>query len=77
MSQKGMMKGLSSLTICIVVAAVVVVGYIIYKRNKEGFSGAFDPSTRYSVAGIGPFYSSYYSTYPEHKILEENCDSCA
>lgn len=44
--------------IILIIAVVIViclVAYIVYnKSGAENFSGAFDPSTRASINGIGP-----------------------
>jgi|HubBroStandDraft_5_1064220.scaffolds.fasta_scaffold143073_2 hypothetical protein len=51
---------MSYIIAAIVAAVCIVLVFLAYKKyyhpSSESFSGAFDPSTRYGVAGIGPSY---------------------
>jgi hypothetical protein len=45
--------------IAVAVAALIVAALFMYKKwyGTESFSGAFDPSVRLSIQGIGPEYN--------------------
>jgi len=63
------MKLVKIIVIAIVTTAVVMLIYNTIKP-KENFSGAFDPSVRYSNWNIGPI--NEYDGYSD-----QICESCA
>ncbi len=76
---------MSYVTAALIAAALVLIAFIVYKKyyqsSSEAFSGGFDPSTRYSVAGIGPSYANQRFTSegsqrdPEYTQPDE-CPNC-
>lgn len=51
---------MSYVTAALIAAALVLIAFIVYKKyysKSEYFSSGLDPSTRYSIAGIGPSYT--------------------